>query len=277
MESTIISWANQEDAIRALILTGSRAGKQNPDSLADYDLSVFCDSYESYVNSDEWIASLGNVWVWIPEKLSFNDKTFPTRLVIYEEGVKVDFAFFTMDIFEDLCRKDPLPAEYDRGYKILLDKEGTTKTMAKPAFKGFKQSKPSEEEFLGIINEFWFEVHHVAKYLKREDLWSVKFRSGAIHDNYLLKMIRWNEQAKHDWNLETNPIGKRMQSWVDEKTWNALQGVFAHFDSKDGQQCLMNLMTLFRDLSLETANLIGYRYPQKLDKNISEFVEKLSQ
>ncbi|MDE3046301.1 MAG: aminoglycoside 6-adenylyltransferase, partial [Verrucomicrobiota bacterium] len=133
-----------------------------------------------------------------------------------------------------------------------------TALMPKATHKESAGKKPSEQEFQRVINEFWFEVHHVAKYLKREDLWSVKFRSGSIYDNFLLKMIEWNEQAKRNWESQLPPLGKRMRSWVDADTWKALHQIFAHFDSSDSRRGLLHLIELFRKIATDTAKRLGY-------------------
>ncbi|MBD3231473.1 hypothetical protein GF322_02305 [Candidatus Dependentiae bacterium] len=65
------------------------------------------------------------------------------------------------------------------------------------------------KEFYECIDDFWFEVYHVAIYLARQDLWLAKFRDNDIK-RFLLKMIEWNEGSKHNWNYETNSLGKRM-------------------------------------------------------------------
>lgn len=114
----------------------------------------------------------------------------------------------------------------------------------------------------------------MAKYLKRKDLWSVKFRSGFINDHFLLKMIEWNEQAKRNWETKVPPIGKRMHSWVGADTWKALHHIFAHFDSRDSWNGLKHTVELFRKLAIDTAQGLGYSYPQDLDQNIMGFIAK---
>lgn len=272
----IKDWASQEEGIQALILVGSRA-RRDDDELSDYDISVFCASYDTYAKDDQWLSQIGKVWVCLPLSIEQNSRTFPTRLVIFEGGVKVDFAFYTLDVLENLVNSNPLPEMYDNGYQVLLDKEGRTQKMVKPSLSGYKKEKPSEKEFVDLIKEFWFEVYHVAKYLKREDLWSVKFRASGINHHLLLKMIEWNEQAKHNWNYSTYFLGGRMKSWVGPSTWEGLHGVFAHFDKEDSWKALKNTIELFRKLSIETAKLLDYEYPHDVDVNIDDFIQTLRQ
>jgi aminoglycoside 6-adenylyltransferase len=266
MLEKLIEWGNRENAVRALILVGSRASRQPIDAFSDYDLSVFCDADGSYTESDSWLAQFGNVLVCVKEKVVCEGKTFPSRLVIFEGGVKVDFSFWSVDVLDQIAQNSSLPDEYHHGYKILLDKDHRASGMLPPQF-GVKAIKPSEQEFQEVVKEFWFEVYHVGVYLKRGDLWSVKFRSWAAH-NFLLKMIEWHAEAENDWCSSSPPIGKRMRSWVNEGLWNELYGVFAHFDAEDSWKALFNTMELFRRITSETARSLQFSSIEELSGNM---------
>src|ERR1700722_1167109 len=178
MLEKILEWGKKEEAVKALILLGSRAGRQPIDHFSDYDLSVFCDTDEFYTGSESWLSQFGNVWVCIKEKVLYKSKTFPSRLVIFKGGIKVDFSFLSLDVLDEIAQSSALPDNYNLGYKILLDKDDRAARMLPPQFE-VKAIKPSEQEFHEVVKEFWFEIYHVGVYLKRGDLWSMKFRSWA--------------------------------------------------------------------------------------------------
>lgn len=269
----IVRWSEEEAPIKALILQGSRAGKASFDELSDYDISVFCSSSKLYTETEEWLTQIGQVWVCVKEKVFFDQQTFPTRLVIFGGGIKVDFSFLSLDCLDQMV-KGSLPDEYNRGYQVLVDKDHMTRDLQKPSYKEPKGKKPSKEEFLRIIEEFWFEAYHVAIYLRREDLWSVKFRSNAMN-TFLLMLIEWEAQSRNGWNRSVPPIGKRMASWTLPNIWQKLEGVFAHFDAKDSWDALIHSLTLFRQLSLDLSRQLGFDYPEALDKNMSGFILQL--
>lgn len=247
--------------------------KTPADELADYDVSVFCSTSAPYTNTEEWLARIGPIWVCVKEQVSFSGQVFPTRLVIFDGGIKVDFAFLSLNCLDRMV-KGPLPEEYNRGYQVLLDKDNLTQPLPKPDYKEPVAKKPSKREFLETIEEFWFEAYHVAIYLKREDLWSVKFRSNAIH-GFLLRMIEWESQARNGWHQTVPPIGKRMASWVQPSVLQELERVFAHFDVENSWEALFHTVTLFRRLSVDLSHQLGFDYPEAMDKNISGFILKL--
>jgi hypothetical protein len=88
-------------------------------------------------------------------------------------------------------------------------------------------------------------------------------------------MIQWHAEAQKDWKEKSEPLGKNMRSWADPETWNALGGVFAHFEAVDSWQCLTATMNLFRRLSQEVALLLKVSYPETVDRHISAFISSL--
>ncbi len=270
MLEKLLEWGIKENGVRALILLGSRAGHQRVDSFSDYDLSVFCDNDETYTNSESWLSQFGNVWVCVKEKVYYKEMTFPSRLVIFEGGIKVDFSFFSNSVLNEIAQSDILPEEYNHGYKILLDKDNRAAKILPPQFKA-KAVKPSELEFNETVNEFWFEAYHVGIYLKRKDLWSVKFRSWAAH-SFLLRMIQWHSQSKTEWQDSPPPNGKQMSSWVDQDILHDLQGVFAHFNAEDSWKALFNTIALFKRLTVETAQALQVNNREDLSDNMMGFI-----
>jgi aminoglycoside 6-adenylyltransferase len=265
----IIQWAEHEKHVRAVILTGSRATNKH-DELSDYDLALLCTDIDSLTYNDAWLSKIGRVWVCVHEKICIQEKEFPCRLVIFEKGIKVDFSFYPVKVLKDITN-----VLFQSDYKVLLDKEAMIISMPFLCKEVSVVVKPTLEQFLTIINEFWFEAYHVAVYLKRGDLWSAQFRLNGIHHQFLLKMIEWDELSKTDWKGFLPELGKKMQSWVSKDTWNALHQSFAKFDEKDTWNALENTASLFRTLAHQAAAQLDYNYPNEVDKHISKFINEL--
>lgn len=275
MLNKIINWAQSENAVRAVILTGSRASnKQYVDSYSDFDIALFVSDQEQYTSNDSWIYHLGKVWVYIPEKIYFEEKKIPVRLIVFENGIGVDISLWDMNLLEDLVNRKQLPFACSEGYSVLLDKDGVAAKLPVASGKRISISKPTEEAFLSAINVFFFEAFNCAKYLARSDLWHAKLRDWTTKE-YLLKMIEWNEAAKHNWDYDTFWHGKKMQSWVDKNTWSKLHDTFGHFDAADSWKALDATIDLFRLAAMQAAEQLGYQYPLQLDKNITEFVQRI--
>jgi aminoglycoside 6-adenylyltransferase len=272
--SRIVSWAAREDPVRALVLEGSRAEKGQVDELADYDVNMFITDPGPYTQDDRWISAIADVWVYIPEKVTHHGQVFATRLVIYQAGVKVDFILYSTDVLREFARSDPLPEPYDFGYQVLLDKDSVAADMPASSLQAFRRGKPTETTFLECVHEFWFEAYHVAKYLRRRDLWPVKGRDWTTKC-LLLRMIEWHERGKHGWDYRTHPLGKHMESWVATETWERLARVFAHFDAEDSWEAMFATCELFGRVARETAQSLGCRYPAEIEEHIVTFARQL--
>lgn len=254
----IIHWAESEETIRAILLQGSRAREGDFDEFSDYDLVLVCQDAAPYTKSDEWLERIAPVWVCVKEERKLGGRAFPTRLVIFEGGVKVDFSFFPTNAL-DLATRE--------GGQVVLDKDHLLRHLSDLP----KPKKPSEREFLRVVEEFWFEAYHVAITLKRGDLWSVKFRSSAMHA-FLLRMIEWDAEAGGDWERTSPPLGKKMQSWASPEIYRELDGVFAHFDAEDSKRALLHTLPLFRRLAQRLSNLLRFVYPTDLDRKMTQFI-----
>ena len=266
----ICAWAEQRPDIRALVLTGSHTRGQ-ADNLSDLDLEFFTREPERYVQSDRWMADIGAVGVYLSLQ---NDRGLPTRLVIFDDGLKADFTICPVAALVDGVRTRKLAPLYERGYRVLVDKDGMAGRLPAASLKPSASVPPTEEAFTNIVREFWFEIYHVAKYLKRGDLWAVKYRDWMTKE-LLLTMLGWNERALHGWDRQTEHLGIRMEEWVGPEVWARLMGAFAHFDAADSWKALDVTADLFRRVAQETASRLGYCYPQDVDERLSRYVESL--
>ena len=268
----IVEWASHDESVRALLLVGSRGRNEAVDELSDFDIAVFTTTLVPHTSEDLWLHRIGEVWVCIPEEFDRDGEAVPTRLVIFDGGVKVDFAFYRLGVLERFDEGDELRG----GFEVLVDKEGTTRNLRSPNGSAFKHREPTEAEFVHHVSEFWFECYYVAKYLRRGELWLAKTIDGNLKA-FLLKAIEWNEQARHGRDYETHYSGKEMKAWVSPATWERLHATFAHFDGIDSWESLFATMQLFRDLARETAELLSFSYPENVDRNMSTFVIQINE
>lgn len=213
----LLAFAEKEDKIRGIIIVGSRASDRPVDDLADFDISIFTTDVNFFTKDDTWLSQMGNIWVYSPDKYFFDKELIPTRLVIYEGGLKVDYSLWDTRITHILAQSK----YFDTGYKVLLDKDGLLGEIPAPSQMPATPAKPTQEEFSFAITEYWFEAYHVAKYLKREDLWLAKTRDVSIK-YYLLKMMEWYILAQHNWNTDVKWSGKHIKEWLEPAVYQQL-------------------------------------------------------
>jgi aminoglycoside 6-adenylyltransferase len=132
---------------------------------------------------------------------------------------------------------------------------------------------PSAREFTALVEEFWFEAYHVAKYLARDELWLAKARDWTTKE-LLLRLVEWHAGARRGPMCETYS-GKQLQKWVAPDVWPELHTVFAPFARRDSWAALLATMSLFRRLAQETAARAGFTYPADVDRHITGFILRL--
>lgn len=187
----IIDWAQTETLIKTVVLEGSAGGGKLQDEFSDFDLNLFVEDVELFLQNDEWFKQFDEIVVYQKEGTYYNGRFIPTRLVIYQNSRRVDFSFWPVSILQNWIKDQKLPEFYKNGFEILLDKLEITQKLPKPAYNGYTITKPCRDEFLQTIYNFYFEASIIAKYLHRGNLWfACKLSNGPIK-KFLQQTILW--------------------------------------------------------------------------------------
>jgi len=268
---TIVEWAQGRTDVVALIMTGSRARPEGiVDAFSDYDLEIFTTDPRLYTSSDEWMREIEDVWVYLP---TTSNRGCETRLVVFEGGKKADFSIWPAGAVERSVERQTLDDLYDRGFRVLVDKDGLASRLPSPSHAPPAARPPAEAEFRAAVQEFWFEASQIPKYLRRDDLWVVKHRAWTMKQ-LLFRMAEWHAIASHSAGYDIWHVGIRMKDWFAPEVWQRLHKVFGRFDAADSRRALLETISLFRDLASETARLLRYQYAQDADDAISGYIRE---
>ncbi|MBT2680103.1 aminoglycoside 6-adenylyltransferase [Bacillus sp. ISL-35] len=273
MVSLLLDWAQRNDHIRTVLLTSSRA---NPyaftDLFTDYDFEIFVDDLDVFMSDDGWLDQFGV----LIKKVVLQDGNWRTRLVLYEDGTKIDFQISTNDFIKSLAELTELPAKYDNGYKVLLDKDGLTKGIPAPSYKAYFTRKPSEEIYTEIINSFWGDTAYVANSLWRDELYFAKYMlDNVIRFNYLQPAIEWYLGVKHDWSINPNKFGRWFKRYLDPGTWSELEGTYAGAGIEENWEALFRTADLFSRMAKEVGESLGYQYPMEYEQKMRAYLLKV--
>jgi aminoglycoside 6-adenylyltransferase len=272
-EAPIIEWAQTRGDIRAVLVVGSRARSEPPaDPYSDLDLMVYTTDWSDYVADTDWLGRFGAVWVTVQDDIG---EGRPEFLALYNGGYKLDFAFDRASKLEQIAGMDTLPEVLDRGYRVLLDKDGITARFPAKPDRAPSSMPPTLDEFTETVNTFWYGTVYVAKQIKRNNLWTVKYRDWTMKQQ-LLTMLEWHARAQNGWDYDTWYEGKLITRWVDPDTLDELDRCFGHFDAADSWRALLATMALFRRIATTTARRLAYTYPAALDDSVTRYVEELA-
>jgi aminoglycoside 6-adenylyltransferase len=267
--AALLQWAQGDENIRAMVQTGSSSRSPGAtDRFSDRDLELICRDPTPLLTDDAWIHAIAPVWVAL--YLANDPGDFETRLVFFEGGRKVDFTIADRSHLAAMIETGCLDPLYERGYRVLLDKDGLTADLPAPSGRAPSLPLPTEAEFAATVTEFWFEAAHMPTYLTRDDLWVVKLRDGTMKA-MLLRMLEWHAVFTQGPDTDVWHIGTKMQRWADPETWAELQGIFGRFDAADSVRALKATMRLFTRLTHEVADRARFAVPEA-ERHIQAYV-----
>jgi aminoglycoside 6-adenylyltransferase len=266
IRASLLAWSRSDSNVIALIETGSTSRRDAlRDEFSDLDVEVIARDPQRLLDDDGWFAAHGDVWV----VLRFDDLRYPTRLVIYDGGAKVDYTVAGPGRLAEMHER--LDSLYERGYRVLLDEDGLTDGLPTPTGAFPERAAPTQREFDAAVEEFWFEATHMPRYLARDDLWVVKVRDWTMKQD-LLTMLEWHATARSPDPVDVRYIGTRMKEWVDAPTWQQVHDVFGRFDRAGSWRALLTTADLFARVSRETAERCGLTYPARLEADVRSYL-----
>jgi aminoglycoside 6-adenylyltransferase len=160
----LIRWAGQQDTVRAVILTSSRAIPNAPvDLFSDYDVILVLRTIEPFHGDRSWLEVFGPVLAVYRDPLIDEDGLVRSAFVVqYENGLKIDFKLWPVELLKTIPNNKRLTTEFDAGYKILLDKDQLTTNLIPPTYLGYIPTPPSEAHYLELLEGFFLDTTYVA-------------------------------------------------------------------------------------------------------------------
>lgn len=155
----ILDVAREDDRIRAVVLSGSRADPEVPrDRYQDYDILFLVREVAPFYNNTAWIeTTFGRPAVMqMPEVMTHpllppdGDGHF-TYLMLFEDGNRIDLSIDNRPYIDD-----GEPAV------VLLDKDGLLPKL-RPRKEYWHIQPPDRSVYRDCCNEFWWCLNNVAK------------------------------------------------------------------------------------------------------------------
>lgn len=269
----ILSFAEQCDRVRAVILFGSRARLLKPaDKYSDYDLIFFVKQTEYFLYEDAWLDQIAEYQISFTEPTAVNGFE---RRVFFENAMDFDFLFYPEEKARQVTESKTVQSWYARGYRILVDKIGYENLVVQQALPDADKTLMSSREFLNIVNTFWFHAVWSSKKLLRGEIWPAK---NCI-DNYMKELLRQmaecHVKAHHGPSYDTWHEGRFFDQWADSLLLSELQLAYGGYDRNSLSSALWKTMDLFRTVAREAASRMDYTYSEKAEVNAMQQVEQL--
>jgi aminoglycoside 6-adenylyltransferase len=276
IEQRFVVWAWTRDDIRAGVVVGTRARADQPlDEWTDVDIVVLANDPEQYLSSTDWLAEVGSPWFSFVAPTEVGDGL--QRRVIFDGALVVDFILVPTTIVDDI-EQYGMPAEIAavlrRGVRILFDKDGVANRLQAPLARAAQPPfLPAMEEVADLVADFWYTVISAVRKLRRGEVLAAKMACDGDIKQLLLTMIEWHARAGSDLSRDTWRDGRSFEESADPRAIDALRDAFARYDARDVEDALRKTLALFRWVTAETAERLGYPYPAEVESNVSRWID----
>lgn len=275
----LVAWGNAQPSIRAMILTSSLARPDGPvDLLSDYDLIFATTEAERFARDDAWVFDYGEPMVRWGDQGEMYGLTTYFRGVVYQDYIKIYYSIWPDALLERISAQEALPEELDAGYRVLLDKDGRTATWKPPSYKAFIPARPTEAEYLAVIEEFWWNATYIAKSFWRDELvfakWCLDCDTKQIS---MLRMLEWCFEIDHNWSVRPGVLGRRLKRLLSADIWSELASTYVGPEIEANWDALYRTAALFRRVAKEVGDALGYTYPQALDDRVSAYLKAVQE
>lgn len=269
-------YAKNNNDIKALLITSSTVNPHaKTDIFSDLDLVIVTDNPQKFSNNKEWRAEFGDILVSFNDNFKLEEIKTYTRLVLYQDHIRIDFSIWPVKLIKKLTTYDKLPDYLDIGYEVLYDKNNLTEKLKRPTYQAFKTKIPSEEQYRKTVNNFWWDITYIPKYLWRDQFYFMKYMDYFIKFNLLQPMVEWLIGVENNWAVNPGKCGSKFQEYLSEEDWNQLETTFSGYDREENWQAMFKMMEFFQKAAKKVGKSLGYEYPQQLDDDVTEYVNKV--
>lgn len=265
MLSLILSVAQEEVRIRAVIMNGSRANPHAPrDIFQDYDIVYVVTDVAPFANNLAWIARFGELMILqMPDAMGDGPPAEGSfaYLMQFADGNRLDLTLFPRAALERM--------ERDSLSVLLLDKDGAIAPFDPPHEGDYLPTPPTAKQFADCCNEFWWVATYVAKGLWRDEILYAKFMQDQVVRAQLMKMLTWYIGVQTAFAHSSGKLGKHFRRDLPPALWALLEQTYASADRAESWESLFAMTTLFRRVALPVAAHFGFAYPHGDDARVS--------
>ncbi len=267
----ILSVANKDNRVRAVVLNGSRANPNaKPDIFQDYDIVFVVKNLKEIIKEPNWHKQFGEILIMqTPEAMAEpepkNDGSF-SYLMLFTDSNRIDLRLVPIERVNELSN-DSLAVK-------LLDKDDILPKFLEASESSYYPNAPNAKKYADCSNEFWWVATYVAKGLCRQELIYAKAMTEIVRTQ-LLKMLTWHLGIKTDFKKNLGKEGKYFKDYLEPELWQKLTTTYANFELEDSWQSLLNMLELFQIISQKVATQFSFKYPKQEARNVIAYVKQL--
>ena len=264
----ILNIAKEDDNIRTVLMTGSRANHEcPPDIFQDFDIVYFVRDVAPYWDNNAWIeAKFGKpAFMQKPESMELippdNDGNY-AYLMMFPDGNRID-----LQITKEAYVDDGEPAI------LLLDKDGTFPKIS-VAKDYWYIEKPNQKFFSDCCNEFHWCLNNVAKGIAREELSYAMEQFQNVRD-MLMKMLEWYIGVNNDFAVSAGKSGKYFKKFLAEDIYLRFTKTYSDADYEHMWNAAFEMLYLFDEVTKTVAERMSFFYIEDEAAGIERYMKRV--
>lgn len=267
--SLILHVAEEDQHIRAVLLTGSRANPDCPvDIYQDFDICFFVDDVKPYWDNEQWIEEKFGKPSLLqkPESMGLvppdNNGNY-VYLMLFPDGNRID-----LQITSSVYNNDGESA------KLLLDKDGTFPVIEVKKDYWYIE-KPDQKAFSDCCNEFHWCLNNVAKGIARDELpYVMEMLNNCVRDMLVL-MLEWYIGANNNFSVSAGKNGKYFKKLLPEEIYQRYAATYPDAVYGHIWQAAFGMLSLFGDVAGKVAEKLMFTYDRTEEKGIENYMDQV--
>ncbi|WP_026526163.1 aminoglycoside 6-adenylyltransferase [Butyrivibrio sp. VCD2006] len=215
------------------------------------------------------------------------DKNYPemfpntkAHLMVFEDGITLSIDASDKDTFLSRFNKEQAHENVWIGdtYKKLLDKDNLLPEIERlEETQTIFEEKPSEEEFLGTCNEFFWVLKTFSEYALRKELPSAMFYLNIAVRDLLNRMLRWHIYLQHGIPVDMGILDSNMEKLLEKDLFDLYKKTYPSADYDVIWKAHEAVVELWHQVGHSVANKCDFIYPDATEDEMLCFINALRQ
>lgn len=272
----VLDMAVDDPAVRAVIRTNLLPQR---DYLHLYEFFFVVSDVEKYEN-DIFKDSFGERIL-----LYRGDKNYPemfpntkAHLMVFKDGITMAIDASDKETFLSRFNREQPHENVWIGdtYKKLLNKDGLLPEIERlEETQTLFAEKPSEEDFVGTCNEFFWVLKTFAEYTLRRELPSAMFYLNIAVRDLLNRMLRWHIYLQKGAPVDMGILDSNMENLLEKELFELYKRTYPSADYSEIWKAYDAVTELWHKVGCAVAERCGYSYPEEMEENMLTFIADL--
>ncbi len=273
----IIEYADSDDNVQAVIRTNLLPVREY---LYSYQFYFIVNDIEKYEDDAVFESGFGERILLFRGDRNYPDMFQNTKahLMVYRDGITIVINAMDRETF---LRKYKWGDAHDNvwigdTYQKILDKTGCLPEIERlEETQTIFDAVPTEEEFAGTCNEFWWVLKTFAEYTLRKELPAAMLYLNVSVRDLLNRMLRWFIYLSNGSPVDLGILDSNFEKLLDRKLFLLYKKTYPAADYEDIWQAYDAVTELWNCVGKAIAENRSFSYPKEDEKNMLEFIHNL--